>query len=675
MREAEILFTLKHPHIVKVTNLYLDASPPYLEMEFAAGHGLDDLIAQGGGLAASLVLRLGRELTAALAYMHEKGVSHRDIKPANLIISSDGVVKLVDFGLAIEQTSERITQTQMAFGTVSYAPPEWIDPSRLAADAWDLYSLGVVLYEALTGRDAFPLTAGMDSRRQAFQVMAVKQATPFLDPGPEVPEGLRDLVRRLTARDPDERPASAAIVARHLETIEHELSGPVSAEEAWLEVRDATVPPASRRVPEMVGATPQRSAPGQLSLLTRGTIAAGVFLALFAIGALGLIIVAALFTGQTEEAPSPTVRTVEIEVRTDGAAAPFQLVAAGRAVDSSSGLVHRFEGVPLGELEVRWAAGEGCRVDACPGESCPVFCEQGTVTQVVEASHEPLRLPLIVKAPAARPVEMRIFGPSTPTVLIAGDTRKSEDGTLKLAEMLPGVYEVLIWEGACPEPVVDCSTSEEGCPSGCRTWATEIVVPAGRGRFTATLDLSGEAEGEWPVVFVPVPPAPTETETGPASSADAVETEDVAAVWNWKPDGSTVAPTSTKDDTRMVSREEFSAWLMANPDWQPEPQRAQGGAGTNYLAGWTGARPPSPISAPVQSVSWSVAMAFCSMRGGLQSTMDKPRRWSLNAENLRREWRDDGGRAAIRTSNGRVRRRIGADDVVSGVGFRCVKPS
>ena len=165
IREAEILFQLEHPNIVKVRNVRTDVDPPYLEMEFVEGRSLENILAHGA-LEPGRALHIATQLCDAIRYLHSKGIRHRDIKPANVLLDGDRA-KLVDFGLAVEAGMSRITEEGMTFGTVSYAPPEWIDPERLNPTKWDLYALGVVMYEMLTGTVAFPVSHQGSVRQQA----------------------------------------------------------------------------------------------------------------------------------------------------------------------------------------------------------------------------------------------------------------------------------------------------------------------------------------------------------------------------------------------------------------------------------------------------------------------------------------------------------------------------
>ncbi|MBW1879246.1 MAG: serine/threonine protein kinase, partial [Deltaproteobacteria bacterium] len=151
VREAEILFDLDHPNIVKVSSVNLGSLPAYLEMEFVEGLPLEDWLEEDHSLRFAQALSVAEQLASALVYLHGKGVYHRDIKPMNLLIRPDGQLKLVDFGLAIEATKDRITDAGTMFGTPAYAPPEWLQPVPIDPRAWDVYAFGVVLWEMLTG--------------------------------------------------------------------------------------------------------------------------------------------------------------------------------------------------------------------------------------------------------------------------------------------------------------------------------------------------------------------------------------------------------------------------------------------------------------------------------------------------------------------------------------------
>lgn len=215
IREAEILYAIDHPNIVKVRNIRIDADPPYLEMEFVEGESLEGLIANGP-VAVPRAARMLRQLSDALAYLHERGIRHRDIKPSNILVRHNGDAVLVDFGIAAEVDSSTLTDRGgQAFGSPSYVPPEWARPGELDAVRWDIYALGISIYEALTGSTAFRMPSEGVTSLRFLQVLSAKQNHPPLDPGPDVPVALRRLVDDMTNSDWRQRIGTAAeLVAR-----------------------------------------------------------------------------------------------------------------------------------------------------------------------------------------------------------------------------------------------------------------------------------------------------------------------------------------------------------------------------------------------------------------------------------------------------------------------------
>lgn len=217
VREAELLFGLDHPNIVRVRSLRLEAQPPHLELELVRGRPLSSRL-MTGALPLNEALRVFAQLVDAIAYLHSRGIHHRDIKPDNLILTDTGRLKLVDFGLARDVDASRITGAGTAVGTVSYVPPEWGTPNQLDPTRWDLYACGLVLHEMLTGRVAFPMPIQGTLIERALAVLRDKQEAGPLDPGKGVPGPVRAMIRALTHPDRDKRPSSAAAVLREVET-------------------------------------------------------------------------------------------------------------------------------------------------------------------------------------------------------------------------------------------------------------------------------------------------------------------------------------------------------------------------------------------------------------------------------------------------------------------------
>ena len=170
-QEATVLARLSHPHLVRVTDFFLEGPNAYLVMDFVQGESLDAIIKRQGALPESQVLAWAEQLLDALEYCHEQGIIHRDIKPQNVIIRPDGRAMLVDFGLVkLWNPRDPRTQTVMrGLGTPEYAPPEQYDAQTGHTDPRsDLYSLGATLYHALTGQ-APPTATQRVARRATFQ--------------------------------------------------------------------------------------------------------------------------------------------------------------------------------------------------------------------------------------------------------------------------------------------------------------------------------------------------------------------------------------------------------------------------------------------------------------------------------------------------------------------------
>jgi Tol biopolymer transport system component len=198
-REAKALSALNHPHICTL----FDVGPDYLVMELIDGEPLADRIARGP-LPRADVLRYGAQIADALAEAHRAGILHRDLKPHNVMLTRHGV-KVLDFGIAKRTTDDSLTRTGAIIGTAAYLAPEQL-AGAAATERSDLYALGVVLHEMLTGQR--PLTGAPAAKISAGTTGALGRHRPAA--------GLDALVARLLEPDPAHRPASAAIVADEL---------------------------------------------------------------------------------------------------------------------------------------------------------------------------------------------------------------------------------------------------------------------------------------------------------------------------------------------------------------------------------------------------------------------------------------------------------------------------
>ena len=205
MRESRLAAKLAHPNIVRVYGAEEDERGLFIVMEYVEGETLADELARRGRLPAVDVLQLGIDLAAALEAAHNAGLVHRDVKPHNIMRAGEGRTMLGDFGVARSHDSTVVTEHGTVLGTAAYLAPEQARGEHVTPAA-DLYSLGVVLYEALTGR----LPHEGESVPELLLRRERDAPTPVRAVAPEVPPELEDGITQCLARRPEERPASAA---------------------------------------------------------------------------------------------------------------------------------------------------------------------------------------------------------------------------------------------------------------------------------------------------------------------------------------------------------------------------------------------------------------------------------------------------------------------------------
>lgn len=215
LREAAILADLDHPGVPGL--LDYSTKPAFLAMDYVEGDSVGALLKRDGTFTVDDSLEILRQLVDALAYLHGRGIWHRDLKPDNLILTADGWIKLVDFGVARGEGYADLTATGMVVGTLAYMPPEAFRGTEPDPLAWDLYAAGVVLHRCLTGKHGFEndLSGVASQAEKAAQKLVV----PCLDPGEAYGEGVRALVRDLTAMDPNDRLTRASEVGRRVHTL------------------------------------------------------------------------------------------------------------------------------------------------------------------------------------------------------------------------------------------------------------------------------------------------------------------------------------------------------------------------------------------------------------------------------------------------------------------------
>lgn len=211
-REARALAKLGHPHIVTVIDIGEDAGRPFIVLEYVAGETLKSRISRDGRLPVDEALAYAIEVARALAAAHERGIVHRDVKSQNILLDTDGGAKLTDFGIARSGAEVALTQGGRVLGTTDYVSPEQALGHEVTGQS-DLYSLGIVLYEALTGK--VPFTG---STQLAVASMHVRAQIPDVQRArPEVSAALAALIDRATAKRLDRRYADARTMIAELE--------------------------------------------------------------------------------------------------------------------------------------------------------------------------------------------------------------------------------------------------------------------------------------------------------------------------------------------------------------------------------------------------------------------------------------------------------------------------
>ncbi len=210
-REAEAVRALDHPNVVKAVDLGCDGGATYLVMEFVRGPSLADVLRRDGRIAWTVAARWGRGILEALAHAHPRGVVHRDLKPANVLLRDEETPVLVDFGMSHVIDATRLTQEGEVLGTPNYMAPEQF-LGEAADPRSDLYAVGAILYEAMSG----DLPFRGETLPALCRAVVEGKTIPLRERCGDVPESLAACVMRLLSRDPADRGGGAGAVAAEL---------------------------------------------------------------------------------------------------------------------------------------------------------------------------------------------------------------------------------------------------------------------------------------------------------------------------------------------------------------------------------------------------------------------------------------------------------------------------
>ena len=225
-REAQAATTLAHPNIVEIYDVGEYKNHHYLVMEYVAGKTLKKVIRDRAPLLNLEAVDTMKQLTSAVAEAHKRGIIHRDIKPQNVIVKSDGSLKILDFGIATAKGSAQLTQANNVMGSVHYLAPE-LAKGEPASPQSDIYALGIVFYEMLTGDVPFKADQAVQIALQHMRepMPSVRKANP------NVPQSVENIIIRATAKNPRLRYQSCDEMLKDLEKCmlpEHQNDKPLS---------------------------------------------------------------------------------------------------------------------------------------------------------------------------------------------------------------------------------------------------------------------------------------------------------------------------------------------------------------------------------------------------------------------------------------------------------------
>jgi eukaryotic-like serine/threonine-protein kinase len=215
-REAQAATSLNHENIVSIYDVGEDEGIYYIVMEYVHGYTLKQYIQMHAPLSVPKTLNIMAQLTAAIAHAHQNRIVHRDIKPQNILMDENGVVKVTDFGIAVALTSTTITQTNSVLGSVHYLSPEQAR-GGIATEKSDIYSLGIVMFELLTGRLPF-------SGESAVSIVLKHLESETPSPkawNPTIPQSVENIILKATAKDPFYRYQSVEEMEEDIRTALH----------------------------------------------------------------------------------------------------------------------------------------------------------------------------------------------------------------------------------------------------------------------------------------------------------------------------------------------------------------------------------------------------------------------------------------------------------------------
>ncbi len=213
-REALSASSLSHPNIVEIYDVGEDDGDYFIVMEYVPGKNLKQLLKRRGSLTVEEVVDIMLQITSAMSVAHDNLIIHRDLKPQNILIMDDGGVKITDFGIAMALNATQLTQTNSAMGSVHYFPPEQANGKGATLKS-DVYSLGIMMYELLTGELPFRGDNAVE-----IALKHLKEPIPSIrDTHPLIPQSVENVIIKATAKNPKNRYANANEMHEDLKTV------------------------------------------------------------------------------------------------------------------------------------------------------------------------------------------------------------------------------------------------------------------------------------------------------------------------------------------------------------------------------------------------------------------------------------------------------------------------
>ncbi len=285
LNESKAVAMLSHPNIVSIYDVSVKDEVKYIVMEYAESTTLKDYIGKVGRLGWKEALHYTKQILEALEHAHEKGVVHRDVKPQNMLLMKDGSIKVADFGIAKLPNNETITDADSAIGTVHYISPEQAEGKDVTPQS-DIYSVGVMLYEMVTGKLPFD----SDTPVSVALMHITDEAVPPKDIIPTLPDGLQFIIMQAMDKNPAKRFASCDEMQKYIK----ELIKDPEVVFAPLPERAVSAVPAADKGEEKILTPKRKKEPEIKTKKHRNTmmpIILGVFLAFLIVGIVSLIIV------------------------------------------------------------------------------------------------------------------------------------------------------------------------------------------------------------------------------------------------------------------------------------------------------------------------------------------------------------------------------------------------